>query len=782
MKEPNDKLKTKIKNLEQQLEFLQTELNSKNKQIELLKESEEWFENIFSNSPFGVALVDSEFKIRDVNEQIVNMFGFPKEKLIGSTFQSISHPDDYLKDFRKALNVIKGDRGSYTIEKRYFNKKGEIVWGRLTASKVEDENGKFKFGIAIIEDISELRRNELILKKSEEKYRQLFENSIEGIFVVQNGYCVYSNPSTSKIIGYSKEEICSLKVLDLLYSDDKQIIQKLLDNLKKGKKFSHDIRIKRKDGKLIWLFVNYTQIEWNNMPAYLCFVNDITIRKYTEQELEESKNTLAFALEGANLAFWDQNFITGEIKRNDQWAKMLGYEPEEMSGTISDVLNIIHPDDYIKSKEISEKHKRGEIPVYKVEHRLKTKEGTWKWVLNWGKIFERNETGEPVRAIGIHMDINRQKQYEQELVKAKDAAEESDKLKSSFLANMSHEIRTPMNGIIGFSNMLLKKDLTEEKRKFYTQIIIDSSKQLLTIVNDILDISRIETEGLTINRNNVHLNEVIQEIFTFFHPIAKKNDICLYSKKGLGNDESIVLTDYVRLRQILTNLLNNAIKFTNCGQIRFGYHLNAQNIQFFVEDTGIGIAKEMQEKIFERFRQVEDHLTRKHGGTGLGLAISKKLSELLGGKLWVESELGKGSTFYFTLPYQPVKTNNTSIPCQTVLVAEDDETNLLFIEEVLQQKNINVIHAKNGFETVEYCQKNPNINLVLMDIRMPLLDGLEATKEILKFRPNLPIIAQTAYSMQEDRKKTFEAGCCDYLSKPVDKEVFMSVLGRYLNM
>ncbi len=379
-----------------------------------------------------------------------------------------------------------------------------------------------------------------------------------------------------------------------------------------------------------------------------------------------------------------------------------------------------------------------------------------------------------------------------ELIQAKERADESDRLKSSFLSNMSHEIRTPMNSIIGFAELLGHPNLTNDKRNSYTSIIIDSSKQLLNLVTDIMDISRIETGDVKIVNEETIINDLIMNLFSEFNAKAREKNLTLLPYKELTDKDSTVLTDKIRLHQIISNLLSNALKFTPDGYIKFGYNLVDNQLAFYVADTGIGIDEPFQKRIFERFMQADNNLTRKYGGTGLGLAICKKLVELLGGSISVESTPQKGATFRFTIPYEPLynksgiislQNKETTVPLSHyILIAEDEEINYLFMDEILSSMNLKTIHAKDGREAVELCKQNENIELVFMDIKMPVMNGFDATKHIKVYRPELPVIAQTAYTSPEDQHKAQSVGCDDFVGKPIDRETLINLLHKYLNL
>ncbi|HEY4786861.1 MAG TPA: ATP-binding protein [Bacteroidales bacterium] len=392
--------------------------------------------------------------------------------------------------------------------------------------------------------------------------------------------------------------------------------------------------------------------------------------------------------------------------------------------------------------------------------------------------------------VAVIRDFTVRKEYEEKLLKAKEQAEESNRLQSAFLQNMSHEIRTPMNAIIGFSDLLNDQGLLPETRKQYTSIIINSTNQLLSIVNNILTISMLETRQEKVNIQSVNINQVLSDLFTIYKNQAFARNLSIQLKPQLSDPDSEIFTDKTKIIQIITNLLNNAIKFTHEGSIEFGYRQKNDNLEFYVSDSGIGIPKEMHAKIFNRFVQANKSIQLSYGGAGLGLAISKEFVDLLGGKIWVESDLNKGSVFYFTIKYQPVnnsspvKTDDAVPPhhVSTILIAEDEDFNYKYLAAILQKTNTTLIHTSNGKETVDACKSNPGINLILMDIKMPVMDGYTAAKLIKEFRPNLPIIAQSAYAMDHEIKQYEDLTFDDYITKPFNREELYLKIMKFIKV
>jgi len=378
-----------------------------------------------------------------------------------------------------------------------------------------------------------------------------------------------------------------------------------------------------------------------------------------------------------------------------------------------------------------------------------------------------------------------------ELTVAMEKAQESERLKSAFMANISHEIRTPMNGIIGFIELLRAPEVEKDTQSEFLGIIENCSRQLMGIITDIVEISKLETHLVKPVLSKCRIKNMVDTVTAvFLQSMSLNSEVILLNNCKTENLQC--WTDTVKLNQILTNLISNALKNTTKGSIEIGSMLNDDNnLLFYVRDTGIGISRENHEIIFDRFRQIDTTLTRTQGGTGLGLAITKAYVELLDGKIWLESEPGKGSTFFFTIPYIPVQEDTVKADVATIknpeildgitiLVAEDVDINFELLKTILQRQNMVAIRARDGQEAIDICKTNPKIDMVLMDIKMPVVDGYEATRQILQFRSDLPIIAQTAYAFTDDNVKALECGCVECITKPINFGDLMRLMNKHL--
>jgi signal transduction histidine kinase len=520
------------------------------------------------------------------------------------------------------------------------------------------------------------------------------------------------------------------------------------------------------------------------------YQEDITNLTGSLQALHRERETLEVLLESLpySIFFIDKQFRY--LRINSMMARLLRIpEPEQAVGKGNDAFF---------TRRVARKMQEEDQSILDTGNTIISKiiyfedEGMDGFWMEKTKIPVRDERGVITMIVGIYKDVTEMMSIENELKNARDRARESDRLKTAFLANMSHEIRTPMNGIVGFINLLRDQDLNDEQRDLYLKHIEQSSNQLLAIVNDIIDISKIESGQLKISNRPVRINAVLDEIYSsFFHRIRGdapgEKKVTFMLEKGDDSPDFTIVIDDARLSQVFNNLISNAIKFTEKGQISFGYTLNKRHIQFFVRDTGIGISPDKIELIFARFGQDNASKVAHPSGTGLGLSISKSLVQLMGGEMWVESTVGKGSVFYFTLPLVEGSVQEKEVPISNksydwsekqVLVAEDEELNWMFIREMFKTTGAEVKRAKNGQEVVKMAKESAP-DVILMDLKMPVLDGIEATRRIRKINADVPIIAQTAFVMAEEKTESLQAGCNHFLTKPLDRTILMEIIDSY---
>ncbi len=635
----------------------------------------------------------------------------------------------------------------------------------------------------------------MALAESEEKYRNLINGSTDIILVNEyigdgSSKLIEANDTSCVVLGYSRNELFTLSPADYIEDLPDDYIINSIKRLTREKQFTHEQTFVSKYGKKTPMETVSQLVTLQGKHVILSTSRDITERKHAQQAIVQSEKRLKKMIHQSPLPI----VITDERQNieyfNDKFIELFEYTLDDIK-TSDDWYKSCFPDrkyrEEVKNiwKEAIAKAKKEHTDIGKQEFHMTIKNGEVRHCEFFMVPFDNS-------SMIIINDISKIISTQKELVKAKEKAEESDHLKSAFLANMSHEIRTPMNGIIGFADMLRRPDKTEAQSNTYINIIYKSSNQLLKIINDILDISKLDSGQTFIKETKCFLNVILDELYAQFSKENSADDgIDFRVNKTLSDEETLVITEERKLRQILSNLLNNAFKFTSSGYIEYGYHLIDNNfLEFYVQDSGIGIQKEKQEIIFERFRQVEETFTRKYGGTGLGLAISKGFVELMGGKIRMETQEDKGTTFYFTIPYKPVgseakiikSTNkkNYKWDDKLILVVEDDETNFKYIEAALKPTKVKILHTISGNKAIELSLKNPTINLVLMDLRLPDINGLEATQSIKKMRDNLPIIAQTANAFREDRSKSIEAGCDDFIAKPFDEKKLLATINKHL--
>ncbi|MGM0376665.1 MAG: PAS domain S-box protein, partial [Bacteroidota bacterium] len=528
-------------------------------------------------------------------------------------------------------------------------------------------------------------------------------------------------------------------------------------------------------------------------------IGEIIERKIAEKALQESEEKYRRIAENVTDVVWITDLEMNPVYISPSVERVLGVKQADyLKKPISQTYPPASLDKF--QKVLTEQLAKEEDPeadknrVFTLEAERYYADGS----IGWDEIratFLRDEQMNPVGIQGTSRDITDRIKAEEELRSAREKAEESDRLKSAFLANMSHEIRTPMNGILGFAELLKEPKLSSDEQQSYISVIEESGARMLSIINDIIDISKIETGQKQLHIKETNINELIEYIYTFFKPEAEAKGMALSFKNSLPTKESIVHTDYEKVYAILANFVKNAIKYSEQGSIEIGYLKKEEVLEFYVKDTGIGIPEERQKVIFERFMQSDLVDKMALQGAGLGLSISKAYVEMLGGQIWVESEEGVGSTFFFTLPYnteqeidndqnetEPDEAVDEQLPEMKgikILIVEDDETSKILLQERLRTIGKEILIAGTGFEAVEACRNHPDIDVVLMDIKMPEMDGYEATRQIRQFNKDVIIIAQTAYGLSGDRELSLQAGCDDYIAKPIHQDKFLAFIGKY---
>jgi PAS domain S-box-containing protein len=429
--------------------------------------------------------------------------------------------------------------------------------------------------------------------------------------------------------------------------------------------------------------------------------------------------------------------------------------------------------------------------IWNLEVKVRTKSGEPKYsTLNCHKLTDA--TGKFLGLEGSIHDISERKKAEIELIEAKDRAEESNRLKTAFLNNISHEVRTPLSGIIGFAELALNPEISIEEKKNFLGILNSSTDRLLDTITNYMDASLIVSGKINVNYKSINPFSIINEIYYKFNPKCKSKNLSLILQMPTETEIRFVQCDPTLLEKSVSHLMDNAVKFTSKGSITLGLTSSNDEFVFFVKDTGNGIDLKSQRKIFEYFRQEEDAITRGYEGSGLGLTIAKGFVELMGGKLRMESVKDEGSVFYLSFPFEKGLTRHPGIdtsdkskskqnPPELILIVEDNDISISYMKMLLGKNGYNYLHADNGADAVELCQNQPDISLVLMDIKMPVMDGLEATRQIKSFRKSLPVIGVTAYAMIGDREIAMRAGCDDYLTKPINQELLLSVIQKHLN-
>ena len=910
-----------------------------------LHDSEERFRAIFEQASVGIALATPSGELLRVNQRYCEITGYPESELVGRRVQDITHPDDREHNIEYLQQLMSGKMSTYATEKRYIRKDGQYRWVYISISRVCDSEHKPNYALAVVEDISDRKATEAQLRDSEAKFRAFLESASEAIIVTNaQGEIIVFNAKAEDLFGYNRSEVFGRKIEYLMSPRYHSIhthhrADYLTHPSKRSMGKSQDLYAKRQDGTEFPIEVGLSTIQTKNGTFVIAFLTDITERQQAEHEIKrlnqklesqirETETRYAQIVELAEEGIWVTDAQGNTTYINQAMARMLGYTEVEILGhAIADFLT---PGDNRFTSAASIPLHQNQVHRQEVELRTKTGNNIWAY-MSTSPVLD--DQGNLLWSCALVYDITERKQAEKQLRESNERISlanaelaRATRLKDEFLASMSHELRTPLNAILGLAEALQEEvygSLTPKQRKSLATIE-QSGKHLLDLINDILDLSKIESGKMSLSVSLVSVNSLCESSLTFIKQQAQQKNIRLDYHIAPGLSE--IEVDERRIRQVLVNLLSNAVKFTPDGgkvSLQVTTDPDGEQLQLSVTDTGIGIAPENLDKLFKPFVQLDSSLSRRYAGTGLGLALVRRIVELQGGSIALESEVGKGSCFTVNLPWkhpsrieerlkQPklmvgelppihkalvvedsdasanhiarylgelgitvlihpqgegtidaVQTFNPDViildillphisgwevlvqlkensatqsipvvvvsvvddPTQAlelgasdyllkpvsrpqlqsvlsqlfttppeihppvveeqlplILLAEDNEANIITLTDYLHSKGFRVVLARNGIEAVQQAQKYTP-DLILMDIQMPEMDGLESTRQIRADRnlPRMPIIAVTALAMPGDREKCLAAGATEYMAKPIRLKKLVTLIEQYLN-
>ncbi|MGB7606633.1 MAG: PAS domain S-box protein, partial [Lutisporaceae bacterium] len=736
--------------------------------------------------------IDTDGNILHANEAAFKAYGYSLEELCSLNVRDLQKEDEVTKKLLEKM-----DKEGVILESTHYRKDGSSFPIEIN-SQGADIGGR-RVLVSIIRDITERKESQKALIESEEKFRNIFNNSADTIIIQEikengiPGKIIEVNDTACKVWGYSKEEFLNLTVLDLAMNNKNERIEGLASKLKESGIFEFTSKGITKYNSILDIEIDTLIITFNGKRVILSVVRDITNRMKAEKQVLESQQRYHDLFMNMNSAFAYNRIILDENENpiDFEYLQINSAFEKYFSRKMEDVLNKKYSDVFPQGQDTLDSILQW---VYRVAvtGQSNTSEALFSEATGRWYSFSAYSPEKYCFAI-IFTDIHDRKIAELELIRAKQEAEAANKAKSEFLANMSHEIRTPINGIVGMIDLTMLTNLTFEQRDNLTTA--DScAKSLLKIINDILDFSKMEAGKLSIDSINFEIITLVEEIIKTHTSNANEKGLEL-SYSFSSSIPQYLIGDPNRLQQVINNIIENAVKFTESGEVNISVkkHIVTEEfveLKFAISDTGIGIDEEKRDRLFKSFSQVDGSITRKFGGTGLGLVISRQLVEMMGGKVWLESEKGKGTTFYFTVKFkvgkkqikrpltQPVVTK--ALHVMNILVVEDDRVNQAVITRMLKEKGHVVDVANNGVEALAF-HKETEYDLILMDIQMPVMDGLEATKMIREREgagKHTPIIALTAYAFQGDRVRFLNLGMDEYLAKPVHMEELFNLIEK----
>ena len=768
-----------------------------------LRKREEKYHEIFENTGTATVLVNKDTTIALANDECYSLIGYKPEELTGKKWTLFAAPEN-LQQMLKYRNLRRKDPNlaPERYEAKLIRKNGEICDIVLHVGVIPDTGQS----IVSMIDITGRKKTEEALGNSEKFLKETQKIARLGTYSLDVSTGIWeSSEILDEIFGIDADYDKSIEGwVAIIHPEWKTEMADYFNKFVIGAKsnFDKEYKIIRQSDKSERWVHGLGELRFNENDEVITMIGtirDITGRKEAEKVLLESELKLEEAMKIARLGRWEYLVGKDQFKFNDQFYNLLHTTAEQEGGYLMSTQNytrkFVHPDDMgVVGNEIRKVRKASDPNYYaRFDHRIIYADGEVGY-FNVSVRVEKDANGEIVKHYGLNQDITDRKRLEKELIDAKNKAEESDQLKSIFLANMSHEIRTPMNGILGFTELLKNPGLTGGEKKEYIEMIEKSGERMLNLISDIINISKIESKQVAVYLEDTDIIEQLQYVYNFFKPEADRKKLQILFRNSLSMSDPVINTDKEKLNIILINLVKNALKFTQNGFVEIGVMNVDKFLKFYVKDTGTGIPQQRRDIIFERFRQGSESIARKFEGAGLGLSITKAYVEMLGGRIWLESEEGKGSTFYFTIPHIRNQGSEINVPeilsgqdilphvkDLKILIAEDDRFSATLLKLMFKQIGKEIIIVNSGSEAINFCRMNPDTDLVMMDIQMPEMDGYEATRQIRKFNKDLVIIAETAFGYPSDKINAMDAGCTDYISKPIKQEMLFSLINKHLN-
>ena len=783
--------------------------------------------------PNATAMFDREMRYVACTRQWITTYGLEGEDLIGRSHYEVfpELPSHWREMYKRCMA---GEVFSEE-EERFERADGRVQYVRWALHPWRTDAGEIGGIIVITQDVTE--------HVLENRVSRVLSQAIDGVddavyWLDRQGRIRFSNGAAVRMLGYTEDEFAQMTVFDIDEDVTPQQFMRMWDASSTGYHQPIERLHSTSSGQRVPVEISATKFNFEGESMVCCLVRDIGDRKAAEARLKLSEQRLSLAMAAANEGMWDWDLEANEVFYSDEWYRVLGYEPGELPMRSETWERLVHPDDLVTAKHAIESYLAGHSRAYLVEVRMRAADGSYRWVTSVGRAVAHSREGRPTRIIGVHIDVTDRHNAEQdlqryaedllgikvqlemqaatlaaknnELERARREAEEASRAKSAFLANMSHELRTPLTAIMGYAELLLDSGISDHERHAHLCTVRRNGEHLLTLVNDILDLSRVEAGRLPLELTECDLISLMSETIEMHQPRARESSVALFWV-AFGPIPPSIRTDPMRLRQVLVNIIGNAVKFTKDGEVGVSVRFDPTpggsgggSLCFDVVDTGIGMTVEQATKVFRPFTQADASMSRRFGGSGLGLAISRRLAEVLGGEVeLVSTEPDEGTHMRLRLELSPdavlappstvedtggatagwnprlatgpIATDLTGL---RVLLAEDGPDNRRLVTHYLSRAGADVVTAENGLLAVRAVdaavRAGRQFDVILMDMQMPEMDGYTATRELRTLGYGVPVLALTAHAMAGDKQRCFDAGCDAYLAKPIDRNALLA--------